>query len=477
MIPSWATKITFSEGSLNGVNSLVIDRFPKLKSLIFEDYAVLSIEYLEITAPLLEELVFGAGSGSGSGSTRRLADALGRLVLNCPNLKTFIVGEGCLESIEVIQIDAIGENVRFEVGPNGLKNVNKIECSSEVSEEVVTMMKATIENTEGHVGEVVIERIDLTTLPPTTEAPTTVTPTTEAPTIVTPTTEAPTTVIPTTEAPTTEAPTTEVPLPSCPEGLVAYRIVREYGANPSSSETLTFYYGTGSVEFLSMTFTGTATDILTDCMKPQLLIIELRGATGGWNDDSYFTIQSAFGVSEKVTLQESSSNSLYFHHFYGFISFTEVTSCEEFNALPDTVNMVHVMDNACNDPAIVEFSTSRFSDLIYLWIGDEDFMYVKTFKVQNNSLLQYLYIQMNSFTEAKYYFSNDTSKSFHVLNCERLESIQIGDCSFSDYSGQFELKNLPQLQSIEIGTMDMKNYNFYWSSFVVQGINMIFCKY
>ena len=43
MIPSWATKITFSEGSLNGVNSLVIDRFPKLKSLIFEDYAVLSI--------------------------------------------------------------------------------------------------------------------------------------------------------------------------------------------------------------------------------------------------------------------------------------------------------------------------------------------------------------------------------------------------------------------------------------------------
>ena len=436
----------------------------------------MSIEYLEITAPLLEELVFGAGSGSGSGSTRRLVDALGRLVLNCPNLKTFIVGEGCLESIEVIQIDAIGENVRFEVGPNGLKNVNKIEYSSAVSEVVVTMMKATIESTEGHVGEVVIERNDLTTLPPTTEAPTTVTPTTEAPTIVTPTTEtptteAPTTEAPTTEAPTTEAPTTEIPLPSCPEGLVAYRIVREYGANPSSSETLTFYYGTGSVEFLSMTFTGTATDILTDCMKPQLLIIELRGATGGWNDDSYFTIQSAFGVSEKVTLQESSSNSLYFHHSYGFISFTEVTSCEEFNALPDTVNMIHVMDNACNDPAIVEFSTSRFSDLIYLWIGDEDFMYVKTFKVQNNSLLQYLYIQMNSFTQAEY--GNDKSKSFHILNCESLESIQIGDKSFSDFAGDFELKNLPQLQSIQIGTIRSVSRNFYFSSFVIRGIDMI----
>ena len=33
MIPSWATKITFKAGSLDGVNSLVINRFPKLLSL------------------------------------------------------------------------------------------------------------------------------------------------------------------------------------------------------------------------------------------------------------------------------------------------------------------------------------------------------------------------------------------------------------------------------------------------------------
>ena len=46
---------------------------------------------------------------------------------------------------------------------------------------------------------------------------------------------------------------------------------------------------------------------------------------------------------------------------------------------------------------------------------------------------------------------SDLSKSFHILNCESLESIQIGEYSFSDFGGEFELRNLPQLQSIQIG--------------------------
>ena len=40
------------------------------------------------------------------------------------------------------------------------------------------------------------------------------------------------------------------------------------------------------------------------------------------------------------------------------------------------------------------------------------------------------------------------SKSFHILNCESLESIQIGAFSFSDFGDGFELMNLPQLHSI-----------------------------
>ena len=48
---------------------------------------------------------------------------------------------------------------------------------------------------------------------------------------------------------------------------------------------------------------------------------------------------------------------------------------------------------------------------------------------------------------------NDSSKSFHMLKCESMECIQIGEYSFSDYGGNFELKNLPQLQFIQIGTI------------------------
>ena len=67
----------------------------------------------------------------------------------------------------------------------------------------------------------------------------------------------------------------------------------------------------------------------------------------------------------------------------------------------------------------------------------------------------------------------DESKSFHILNCESLESIQIGEFSFSDFAGGFELKNLPQLQYIEIGESGNDSCNFFGSSFVIRGIELI----
>ena len=80
---------------------------------------------------------------------------------------------------------------------------------------------------------------------------------------------------------------------------------------------------------------------------------------------------------------------------------------------------------------------------------------------------------INSFTHRKYRNGDDESKSFHILNCESLESIQIGEYSFSDFGGDFELKNCPQLQSIQIGTIGSDSGNFHSSSFVLRGIEMI----
>ena len=88
--------------------------------------------------------------------------------------------------------------------------------------------------------------------------------------------------------------------------------------------------------------------------------------------------------------------------------------------------------------------------------------------------LKTIKIGNNSFTNKKNSWGDDKSKSFHILNCESLESIQIGQYGFSDFGGDFELKNLPQLQSIQIGTVEgFYSYNFYSSSFVIGGIELI----
>ena len=90
---------------------------------------------------------------------------------------------------------------------------------------------------------------------------------------------------------------------------------------------------------------------------------------------------------------------------------------------------------------------------------------------------------MNSFTQVKSIdFENDwdgsiskcrnESKSFHILNCESLKMIEIGECSFADFGGEFELRNLDNLESIKIGEIGEGSMNFYWSSFNIRGITM-----
>ena len=116
---------------------------------------------------------------------------------------------------------------------------------------------------------------------------------------------------------------------------------------------------------------------------------------------------------------------------------------------------------------------SSLDNLESIEIGGECFESVQTFKIDGLNRLKSIKIGSNSFTHNKNDDGNDKSKSFHILNCESLESIQIGEYSFSDFGGEFELKNLPQLQSIQIGTIGSKSYNFPNSSFVIEGIELI----
>ena len=107
--------------------------------------------------------------------------------------------------------------------------------------------------------------------------------------------------------------------------------------------------------------------------------------------------------------------------------------------------------------------------LHFIVIGDNCFGSVKTFQIDGLNQLRYIKIGKNSFTEKTNNSRISKAKSFHILNCVELESIEIGEYSFSDYSGEFELKNLFSLRSIIIGSMKMYSSNFYYCSFVIRG--------
>ena len=122
------------------------------------------------------------------------------------------------------------------------------------------------------------------------------------------------------------------------------------------------------------------------------------------------------------------------------------------------------------------FNYSRFKLLEELIIGNDCFCSVNTFKINRLNHLKSLKIGKNSFTHFKSNdkWSNDKanngSRSFSILNCIELKSIEIGRYSFSDYGGEFELNNLPKLSTIKIGEIGSRSYNFRYSSFEIKGI-------
>ena len=141
-----------------------------------------------------------------------------------------------------------------------------------------------------------------------------------------------------------------------------------------------------------------------------------------------------------------------------------------------SITSIVLPDWTCNDVDYRAFDFSRFTQVESIEIGDDCFGSVQTFKIDGLNRLKMIKIGNNSFTYKKYWYGNDSSKSFHILNCESLESIQIGKYSFGDFGGEFELKNLPQLQSIQIGSIGSDSWNFCNSLFVIRGIELILNK-
>ena len=132
-----------------------------------------------------------------------------------------------------------------------------------------------------------------------------------------------------------------------------------------------------------------------------------------------------------------------------------------------------ISSNSCNELKSLNLNEYRY--LKSIEIGNDCFENVELFNIDGLNELKSLKIGINSFTHLK--SSNwdrekasNRNRSFHILNCIELESIEIGEYSFSDYGGGFELKNLPKLSTIKIGEIGRDSSNFWSSSFVIKGI-------
>ena len=182
---------------------------------------------------------------------------------------------------------------------------------------------------------------------------------------------------------------------------------------------------------------------------------------GYWCDDNRFGIGKVFDRSGKLVKE--------CFWIDGIESDTE--EYKGNGSKPMNIGMKHL--KLTDNCVLVDWDVSLFLNLESIEIGNDCFESVKTFQINGLNRLKTIKIGNNSFTQKKYMGGNDKSKSFHILNCKSLESIQIGEYSFSDFGGDFELKNLPQLQSIRIGTVGSESNNFHCSSFVIRGIEMI----
>ena len=186
---------------------------------------------------------------------------------------------------------------------------------------------------------------------------------------------------------------------------------------------------------------------------------------GYWCDDNRFGIGKAYDRSGKLMKECEWYNGIERNIEY-----------EENGSEPLNIGLKHLkLSDHC---ILVDWNVSLLLNLESIEIGNDCFESVKTFQIDGLNRLKTIKIGNSSFAVLEKYGlklnrEKNKSKSFHILNCESLKSIQIGEYSFSDFAGDFELKNLPQLQSIQIGIIGSKSRNFHDSSFVIRGIDMI----
>ena len=149
---------------------------------------------------------------------------------------------------------------------------------------------------------------------------------------------------------------------------------------------------------------------------------------------------------------------------------------KQLNEMSMEVTSLVVGSNSCNE--LKELNLNEYKWLKSIEIKNYCFQNVNIFRIDGLKHLKSLKIGKNAFTLVRtgdnMVKANNKSRSFSILNCDELKSIEIGEFSFSDYAGGFELRNLPKLTAIKIGEINSWSGNFFYSIFKIKGnIDMI----
>ena len=120
---------------------------------------------------------------------------------------------------------------------------------------------------------------------------------------------------------------------------------------------------------------------------------------------------------------------------------------------------------------VSRFELVGFERLKEIRIGDKCFTKVVSFKLDGLNSLEKLVVGEMSFTNGEYanrtHYSN---RSFVVRNCPMLTLIDIGNCSFAEWSGEWVLSGLVKLEKLRIVSKEEGEYrNFPASPFVIKG--------
>ena len=260
------------------------------------------------------------------------------------------------------------------------------------------------------------------------------------------------------------------PTPPTPS-LVMISIEVHYGASSTGSGTLIFSDGNGKKDVLSIPLAGNVDESISGSVPSHLLTIKLVNVNSNWSDDSYVVLSYKDGKTEEIKLNDLSSEGLFYHYSHGIINdVVTVSNCGDVSDALHNSKIVYLEDGVCRDET--QFTITNTDDVIYLKIGNNNFLNVNDFVIDGKANLEFIEIGSNSFTEESGSGRRlgDVNKNFQIRNCLQLQSVEIGSMSFADYAGKFQLSNLPSLKRLIIGSTSATSNNFKYGSFYINSI-------